>query len=139
MVFNQTTEKAGLIMVEKAPVVDPVLADIMKSEKDPFEKIDMDTPSSKGIWTMGVIPVENYDILKHGRPARLECGHFTMTKALKRAQCPRCGEMIRAGYDYDSFRHHGAPDEFSWPGDPFQLIHEGNNENCDLIKKTFVV
>ena len=60
-----------------------------------------DQTSAKGVFVVGI---SHADLLKAGRVVKLACGHFTLTKALRKAGCPRCGEMVRAGYDYDGFR-----------------------------------
>lgn len=108
----------------RAPIVNPALAALMAGEHDPIEQLAEDQSSAKGVWAFGVASA---DLLKHGRVVKLACGHFTLTKALHRARCPRCGEMIRAGYDHDAFRRLGEPDGFSWPGDPFREAHEGRD------------
>ncbi|WP_080423746.1 hypothetical protein [Burkholderia ubonensis] len=107
-------------MRTSAPIVDEKLAALLGREPDPFEKIARDQTAAMP-WRAGV----NADLMmKHGRLALLACGHFTLTKALQKAKCRRCGEMIRAGYDYDAFRNHGARDTFSWPDDPLGPLHE---------------
>lgn len=108
-------------IMSPAPVVNPFLARLFAGEPNPFEALADDQASAKAIWAMGVAKA---DPVKHGRLVKLACGHFTVTKALHRARCPRCGEMIRAGYDYDGFRRLGGQDDFSWPGDPFRAVHE---------------
>ncbi len=55
----------------------------------------------------------------------LECGHYVLSRALHRAPCQRCGEMIRSGYDHDGFRRLGMPDKFHWPEDPLLELNEG--------------
>jgi len=107
---------------EPAPVVDEILAKLFREEPNPFEDLAEDQTAAMD-WKTGVAAEL---MLKHGRLVLLTCGHLTVTKALYRARCPRCGEMIRAGYDYDAFRNLGAPDEFSWPGDPLRPLHEGH-------------
>ncbi|CAI10408.1 hypothetical protein p1B214 (plasmid) [Aromatoleum aromaticum EbN1] len=107
--------------MKRAPIVNPVLAKLMANERDPVEALAGDQVSAKGIWAVGLAQT---DLLRHGRVVKLACGHYTLTKATHRSGCPRCGEMIRAGYDHDAFRRQGAPDEFSWPDDPFRAVHE---------------
>lgn len=104
-----------------APVVNPALAKLLANEPNPVEALAADQASAKGLWAIGIAQA---DFLKHGRVVRLTCGHFKSTKATSKAQCPRCCEMIRAGYDHDAFRRLGAEDAFSWPEDPFLSIHE---------------
>lgn len=87
-----------------APVVNPSLAKLLANEPNPVEALAADQASAKGLWAIGVAQA---DFLKHGRVVRLSCGHFTSTKATSKAQCPRCGEMIRAGYDHDAFHQAG--------------------------------
>lgn len=110
-----------------APVVRQALAELLAGEPNPMEKFAADQASAKGVWVVGLAQM---DLLKHGRVVKLDCGHYTLTKALHRAGCPRCGEMIRAGYDHDGFRRLGAPDEFSWPDDPFRAAHESDIETA---------
>jgi len=63
-----------------------------------------------------------------GRLVQLACGHFSFTRARRKAACARCGEMIRSGYDYDAFRRLGAPDDFHWTDDPWRALHEERSE-----------
>lgn len=107
--------------VRPAPLVDKVLAGLLANEPNPLEDLAVDQASAKGVWGIGIAQA---DLLKQGRVVRLACGHYTVSKGLYKARCPRCGEMIRAGYDYDAFRRLGRPDEFSWPDDPFRTAHE---------------
>lgn len=105
-----------------APVVDERLAQWMVGERDPMEKLAAD--QSKAIAAR--LPTrEHTDVLTtKGRLVILECGHYAVTRARYRCACARCGEMIRAGYDYEAFRMRGAGDDFSWPDDPLRLLHE---------------
>ena len=109
--------------MSRAPIVDPGLAAVMANERDPIEELAADQRSAIGIEVFCSV---QSNILKYGRVVGLACGHFALTKALHKARCPRCGEMIRAGYDYDAFRRLGAPDEFRWPDDPFRPAHESD-------------
>lgn len=96
------------------------LADLLSREPDPIEYLAEDQATAMPYKT-GLDP----DLMvKHGRLVLLACRHFTITKSLRRAKCRRCGEMIRAGYDYDAFRNLGSEDAFSWPSDPLRLLHE---------------
>jgi hypothetical protein len=68
----------------------------------------------------------------------LECGHKAFTRALKRAKCHRCSEMLRRSIetgeeDHDAFRNRGAPDRMSWPGDPLRKMHEPTDLAGNLI------
>lgn len=107
--------------MKPAPVVDPFLARLFAQERNPIEVVVDDQASAKGVFVVGIA---HADLLKAGRVVKLACGHFTLTKALRKAGCPRCGEMVRAGYDHDGFRRLGEPDTFSWPDDPFRAVHE---------------
>ena len=107
--------------MKPAPVVDPFLARLFAQERNPIEVVVDDQTSAKGVFAIGI---SHADLLKAGRVVKLACGHFTLTKALRKAGCPRCGEMVRAGYDHDGFRRLGEPDTFSWPDDPFRAAHE---------------
>lgn len=104
-----------------APVVDPVLAELLKGEPDPIEAL---TSATEFQFDPVLQTRTAEELLSRGRVVRLACGHFKMTKALRRTGCPRCGEMIRSGWDHDSFRRLGAPDTFSWPDDPMRRLHE---------------
>lgn len=97
----------------------------LSEQPDPFERLAQDQGRALFLMTFGQATAAADLFLKTGkRPVVLECGHLTLTRALMRAKCRRCGQMIRTGYDYDAFRNHGAPDDFSWPEDPFRLAHE---------------
>jgi len=111
-------------MPTAAPVVDRKLASLFAGETDPFEAVARDQGLAM-IWKTGIIVDA---MVKHGRLVVLTCGHFAVTKSLHRAKCKRCGEMIRAGYDYDAFRNLGATDSFSWPDDPLRPLHESGND-----------
>jgi hypothetical protein len=106
-----------------APIVNEKLAAFLADEPDPTEALAKAQGNAllltAMVWKAGVHPD-----LNRGRLVALECGHFTLTKALYRAKCRRCGEMIRSGYDYDAFRNLGVKDGFSWPGDPLRPLHE---------------
>ena len=104
-----------------APVVDARLAAVLAHEHDPVEVLE-DALAFAFEHAVHTATVE--ELLERGRLVSLGCGHFKLTKALNRAACARCGEMIRSGWDYDGFRRLGAPDTFSWPGDPLRSIHE---------------
>lgn len=110
-------------MPTSAPVVNDVLARLFAGESDPVEKLAVNQGNAllcnAMVWKTGAHPN-----LRVGRLVALECGHFTITKSVHRAKCSRCGEMIRAGYDYDAFRNLGGADTFSWPDDPLRALHE---------------
>lgn len=103
-----------------APVVNAKLADLLNGEPNPKEPLAEAQGQAIATFMFGTAD----QLTKCGRPVILACGHYTMTKAVHVAGCPRCGEMIRSGYDYDAFRHLGHPDDFHWPGDPFRELHE---------------
>lgn len=110
-------------MVEAAPVVDPELARLFAGQRDPIEALLEEQVIATAFKDFSVEA-----LLKRGRLVKLACRHFTVTKSLRRAKCPRCGEMIRAGYDYDGFRRLGSADRFSWPSDPLRALHESSAE-----------
>lgn len=87
--------------IRSAPIVNPMLAELMANERNPVEEFAADQASAKGVWSVGVA---HADLLKHGRVVKLAYAHYTLTKAIHKAACPRCGEMIRAGYGHDVFR-----------------------------------
>ena len=101
-----------------APIVDHLLSKYLEAAPNPMEPLREDQGLAIFFYTISCT--------KERRPKRLAqllCGHFVYTKATRRSACPRCGEMIRAGYDYDGFRNHEMTDEFLWPGDPLGEIH----------------
>lgn len=102
-----------------APIVDAVLAEASRGTPNPVEPLRED--QGMAIFYTTIANAKGHD--QKGRLAHLLCGHFVFTKATRRAKCPRCGEMIRAGYDYAAFRKGEAFDEFSWPDDPLGSIH----------------
>lgn len=104
-----------------APVVNPLLARLLASERNPVEPLSADQVRAVNVWTLGAANVPTW----RGRVVELACGHLVVTRALRESGCPRCGEMIRAGWDYDGFRRLGGPDTFHWPDDPFRVHHEG--------------
>lgn len=109
-----------MVSKKPAPVVNPYLAQLFANEPDPIEKLCANQNIPTAIWKAGTA-----DLIKGGqRLAVLMCRHYTLTKSSVRAKCQRCGEMIRAGYDYDAFRNLGETDDFSWPDDPLRPLHE---------------
>lgn len=107
-----------------APVVNPMLAKLLGDEPNPVEDLAEDQTAAMA-WKTGLAAEL---MLRDGRLVLLTCGQLTLTKAMHRARCPRCGEMIRAGYDYDGFRNLGVPDDFCWPGDPLRVLHEPSSK-----------
>ncbi|WP_081068040.1 hypothetical protein [Burkholderia territorii] len=106
-----------------APVANQTLSNLFYNEPDPVEALSENQGSALFLQAM-VWKTGGHPDVTHGRLVALACGHYTVTKALHRAKCRRCGEMIRAGYDYDAFRNLGGRDEFSWPHDPLRSLHE---------------
>lgn len=102
---------------------------LMSKQPDPVERLAADQAQAQSVWFTGAAGGMTDLFLKAGkRLVALECGHYAITRALSRAKCRRCGEMIRAGWDYDAFRNHSAPDTFSWANDPLRELHEGREE-----------
>ncbi|HEU0196998.1 MAG TPA: hypothetical protein VFQ88_07240 [Nevskiaceae bacterium] len=97
-----------------------MLAHILAAEPDPVESIAPDQSRAHAVRFIGTAAREG----RYWRLVQLKCGHFKTTHALRRTDCPRCGAMRRAGYDYDAFRHLGQPDTFAWPGGPLRELHE---------------
>ncbi len=102
-----------------APLVDPVLAEILSTRPDPVERLLV----NQGL-PFFLNAISNGKLKSGKRVVRLECGHFALTRARNRTACCRCGEMIRSGYDYVAFRINGYPDDFHWPGDPLYGLNE---------------
>ena len=121
-------------MSATAPIVNPELAELLGREPDPTEALSEDQRTAQ-LCTAMVWKTGNHPDLKRGRLVALACGHYTLTKAIHRARCRRCGEMIRAGYDYDAFRNLGAADTFSWPLDPLRTLHERSDESDTTTRK----
>jgi len=102
-----------------APVVDMVLAEILSNRPNPVEKLMDD----QGL-PFFLNAISDTRMNSGQRIVRLECGHFVLSKALDKAACCRCGEMIRSGYDYATFRMGEKPDVFHWPDDPLCDLNE---------------
>lgn len=100
------------------------LKDFFQRQRDPMEPLAADQGLVHSGWLIDVRNLSEVYLKSGKRPVLLACGHFTLTRSLTSARCPRCGEMIRAGYDYDGFRNRAHPDTFSWPQDPFIGVHE---------------
>ncbi|HEP6431523.1 TPA: hypothetical protein VDB83_005855 [Burkholderia cenocepacia] len=112
-------------------MADNILRELLRNEPNPVEKLASDQQQLKihSGW-FGELEQRTADFLKTGkRIVVLECGHYVLSKSLHRAACPRCGEMIRSGYDYDGFRRLGMPDEFHWPEDPLLVVNEGERRD----------
>lgn len=103
-----------------APIANALLASALGGERDPVEPLAADQTRAFSAWVLGTSNV----LTPRGRVVELACGHFTVTKALREAACPRCGEMIRSGWDHDGFRRLGNPDTIHWPDDPLHVLHE---------------
>jgi len=116
-------------MSSKAPLMpDNALRDLLCKQPNPVEKLASEQQQLKthSGW-FADIATQSEQFLKTGkRIVPLECGHYVLSKALHRAPCSRCGEMIRTGYDYDGFRRLGMPDDFHWPDDPLITLNEGD-------------
>ena len=93
---------------------------MLRDAPNPFERLAQRPPDLISL-APGLLAL----FLKTGkRIVILECGHYALTRSLRRAACPRCGEMLRSGYDYDGFRRLGNLDAFDWPGDPLVALNE---------------
>ncbi|MBV7542046.1 hypothetical protein [Acidovorax sp. sic0104] len=107
---------------------DSVLSDLLRNQRNPIERlVSLEEQSKTHNGWFASLPQRTAHFLATGkRIVRLECRHYVLTRSLFRAACPRCGEMIRAGYDYDAFRRLGAQDEFRWAEDPLWELNEGH-------------
>jgi hypothetical protein len=103
-----------------APIVDDVLAEMLRNVPNPVEDIVLDQGKAIFLTMLHKLSGSNPSY----RLVELTCGHYTKTRLKKSAPCQRCGEMIRAGYDYEAFKNRGALNRFVWPGDPLRMIHE---------------
>ncbi len=88
---------------------------------------------------LAMIENPHLDIIKDGRVVDLACGHKLLTRAMNRARCPRCREMLRRSLldgseDYDSFRKGLVPDRMEWEGDTMRIFHEPAY-HLELLKK----
>lgn len=122
-------------------MTDALLKDLLRNARDPVEKLGCQDAQMKihSGW-FAEITARAAHFLKTGeRIVALECGHYAMTRALYRAGCRRCGEMIRSGYDYDGFRRLGMPDELRWDGDPLRDLNEsGLVDDGSTIRRSAV-
>ncbi|MFK4706115.1 hypothetical protein ABIC83_002954 [Roseateles asaccharophilus] len=101
----------------------------MKGQRDPMEALSANQAKAKSAWVTGALLSQDADwLIARGRLAHLMCGHYVLTRALYKAACPRCGEMIRSGWDYEGFRRAGSRDTFSWPDDPLRQLHETDED-----------
>ncbi len=116
--------------LKPAPIIDPVLANILKNCKNPIKKLSADQSMT---FFLTAISDEKQTL---NRLVRLECGHFIQTRAVQRSRCPRCGEMIRAGYDYEGFSMGQHTDDFHWPDDPCFNLNE-HNKRSSVIENIF--
>ena len=117
--------------------MDNILRQLLQGQCNPIESLDPDQSLCYSGWltNQGLVAA---DYVRTGkRLVALACGHYTMTKALHRAACPRCGEMIRSGYDYDGFRRLGMRDQFSWPDDPLRVLNEGGCPDGESVTKWY--
>ena len=97
---------------------------LLAAVPDPVERLSANQERAYGWWVIASDEALRHYIRSGRRLALLDCGHYKVTDALHRAECPRCGAMIRSGYDYHAFRALGQPDAFSWPDDPLRSLHE---------------
>jgi hypothetical protein len=73
-----------------------------------YDGIDVPEPRERILETDYLLTAYNRDKLGDDlmkRIVKLECGHFTITRNVKKAGCKRCHRMIVEGYDYDAFRN----------------------------------
>ena len=103
---------------------------LLSRQPDPVEKLASEQQQLKthSGWFAEITKRSEHFLKTGKRFVALECGHFVLTRSLHRAACPRCGEMIRSGYDHDGFRRLGMPDEFHWPNDPLSELNEGGRD-----------
>ncbi len=110
-------------------MTDDVLRELLRKQPDPVENLAPDQRQVFSGWLVHIEALSARFLATGKRIVVLDCGHFVLTKALHRAGCPRCGEMIRSGYDHDGFRRLGMPDQFAWPDDPLGALNEGSRED----------
>lgn len=110
---------------------DPALSDILSRHPNPVERLASEQQQSKthSGWFADITKRSEHFLKTGKRIVALQCGHYVLTRSLYRAACPRCGEMIRSGYDHDGFRRLGMPDRFHWPEDPLRELNEGSREH----------
>jgi hypothetical protein len=120
-------------MTKPAPIVDQTLSDMFSKEPNPMEIFTEDQSHAT------FLNMTSHQDISKGRLVSLACGHYIITKALHKARCPRCGEMIRSGYDYDAFRNLGQVDDFDWPDDPLKTIHESSGTFDSMIHKESLI
>jgi hypothetical protein len=118
---------------------DRLLSELLRNEPNPIEKLANEQLQLQAIgsWFTDV-PKWTAHFMKTGqRIVALECGHYVLSKSLRRAACSRCGEMIRSGYDYDGFRRLGIADNFHWPDDPLFALNEGERSGSGKAATRF--
>lgn len=109
---------------------DARLRELLRNEPNPVEKLASEQQLRTHSGWFAKLPEQTAHFVRTGeRIVVLECGHYVLSRALYRAGCPRCGEMIRRGYDHDGFRRLGMPDEFNWPEDPLLELNEGGRRD----------
>lgn len=110
---------------------DDVLRDLLRNLPNPVEKLASEQQQLKthSGWFAEITKRSEHFLKTGKRIVALECGHYVLSRSLHRAACPRCGEMIRSGYDHDGFRRLGMPDEFHWQEDPLRELNEGDGQN----------
>ena len=113
-------------------MLDETLREILSRQPNPVEALASREEQMKihSGWFADIATQATHFLTTGTRITVLKCGHFVLSKALHRAACPRCGEMIRSGYDYQGFRKLGMPDEFNWPGDPLRELNQGGRDEA---------
>jgi len=115
--------------------MDEVLRQLLQDDRNPIERIAPDQSRCWSGWFTNQETLAAHYLKTGKRLVVLACGHYTLTAALQRAACPRCGEMIRSGYDYDGFRWRGVRDGFSWANDPLRSFNEGDRPDGESAIK----
>ena len=89
-------------------MLDETLRELMSRAPNPVEALACEQEQLKihSGWFADVATQAAHFLKTGTRIVALSCGHYVLSKALHRAACPRCGEMIRSGYDYVGFRRH---------------------------------
>ena len=99
----------NILSPDNAVIIDETLARLFVKNPNPTEKLSHDQRMALYLFSISGA----FLTCRSGRLVQLECRHYKITRATKRTGCPRCGAMIRAGYDYDAFRNLEHLDTFN--------------------------
>lgn len=114
---------------EFVPQGDPVLAEM-------FSRFGMRPQPSKIIEIDILATAFNQGQLKKGeRVVILSCRHRAVTTRRKRMDCPRCDQLMRHGFDFDSWIRGVTEgwDGLNWRQDPVRILNEHTDLNGNFV------